>query len=126
MAEGFLFTHSEILKMSKPSKYIQQIQRHFPEIEIQSATLNDIGQHNDVLIINDSLIFRFPKFQEGIQQLAIETAILQGIHGKLTLKTPDPIYLNIETENVGEAFVGYEMIKGEPLWSKTVSSIKCT
>ncbi len=123
MAEGFLFTYSEVLRMPKQSQYIQQIQYHFPEIKIQSATFNDIGQHNDVLVINNSLIFRFPKFQEGIQQLAIETAILQGIHGKVSLKTPHPIYLNIETENVGEAFISYEMIKGEPLWSKTVSSI---
>jgi aminoglycoside 2''-phosphotransferase len=109
--------------MSKQNNYIQQIQHCYPDIEIQSVQLNAMGQHNDVLIINDHLIFRFPKFEDGIRQLAIETAILQGIQGQVSLKTPSPIYQNIETSLVGAAFIGYEMIKGEPLWRETVSSI---
>lgn len=109
--------------MSKQHKYIQEIRRCYPDIEVQSAKINDLGQHNDVLIVNDHLIFRFPKFEEGIKQLAIETAILEGIQGKVSLKIPNPIYKRIETSVVGKPFVGYEMIKGEPLWRETVSSI---
>lgn len=69
------------------------------------------------------MIFRFPKFEEGIKQLAIETAILEGIQDQVSLKIPKPIYHHMKTSVVGEAFVGYEMIKGEPLWRETVSSI---
>jgi len=109
--------------MSKQNHYIQQIHYCYPKIKILSVQFNEMGQHNDVLVVNNHLIFRFPKFEDGIGQLAIETAILEGIQGQVSLQTPTPIYQNIETSVVGEVFVGYEMIKGEPLWRETVSSI---
>ncbi len=104
--------------------YIQTIQRVYPDLLITSATLNNMGQNNDVLVINDSFIFRFPKYAAGLQQLAREAAILQGIQGYVTLDVPQPTFINLESQTVGEAFVGYQLIPGEPLWPEMIQSIR--
>ncbi len=38
----------------------------YPNISIENFYLNEIGQNNDVLIVNHSLVFRFSKYKNGI------------------------------------------------------------
>ena len=45
-------------------------------MRIERLRLNDDGQNNDVLIVNDDLIFRFPRDEEGIDKLETEVALL--------------------------------------------------
>ncbi len=97
-------------------RYTRCIQRIYPDLQIESATLNREGQSNDVLIVNQVLIFRFAKYPAALRTLRRETAILTGIQGQITLATPNPLYQNLETDTIGKAFVGYPMIAGKPLW----------
>jgi aminoglycoside 2''-phosphotransferase len=110
--------------MDRQDSYLVSIRAAYPSLEITSGELNTKGQNNDVLIINNNLIFRFPKYLQVIDQLKMETAILAGIKEYITLDVPVPKYINLEEMAVGEAFVGYPLIQGEPLWRDTYQTIR--
>ncbi len=109
--------------MNKQQLYLQNICRSYPDLQISSAAFNDQGQYNDVLIVNAELIFRFPKYAHGLPSLQLESAILNGIQGHVPLDTPRPEFINLKEQAVGEAFMGYRMIPGEPLWRDTLQAI---
>ncbi|TFJ92765.1 aminoglycoside phosphotransferase family protein [Lentibacillus salicampi] len=95
--------------------YINRIKEVYPDLEIEKAEVNDIGQNNDVLIVNDSLIFRFPKYQAGIDNMLKETDILQKLKADKHIPAPVPIYQSFEPLELGNVFTGYRMIEGSPL-----------
>jgi aminoglycoside 2''-phosphotransferase len=103
--------------------YVQQIQAHDPELRIEKTELNDMGQYSAVVIVNDALVFRFPRYAQYLDALANEAAILEGLQGRLPLPIPNPIYKVFEPLEVGHAFIGYALIPGEPLWRETVQNI---
>ncbi len=76
--------------------YIERIQAVYPELLIEDVYLNDIGQNNDVFIINNSLVFRFPKYNKGIVNLKEETKILEHISGTTSIPIPCPKYQSFE------------------------------
>jgi aminoglycoside 2''-phosphotransferase len=96
--------------------YIQVIQQVYPDLVVTSAARIPHGQNNVVLKINETFIFRFPKYSEGIHILTRETALLEHIQACLNLAIPYPTFINLADPEVGRAFVGYPLIPGEPLW----------
>jgi aminoglycoside 2''-phosphotransferase len=102
--------------MNQTQTYAQTIQRAYPDLAVETTSLNRDGQYNDVLVVNEALIFRFAKVPAALQTLRRETTILRSIRQHITLDIPNPVYCNLETTAIGEAFVGYPMIAGEPLW----------
>ncbi len=62
--------------MDRLAIYEQRIRDLYPDLQAQSVRFNDDGQNNDVLIINEEIVFRFPKYASAIQQMEIETAIV--------------------------------------------------
>jgi aminoglycoside 2''-phosphotransferase len=48
-------------------KYIERIKKVYPSLSILDCKPNEIGQNNDVLIVNESFVFRFPKYQRGLE-----------------------------------------------------------
>ncbi|WJQ84504.1 phosphotransferase family protein [Brevibacillus brevis] len=94
--------------------YIQHIQAMYPKLTITSAYFNEMGQNNDVLIVNDAYVFRFPKYSSGIEQLKVETSILRTVKPYLSLPIPAPIYLSFAEETPGRVFAGYPLLEGEP------------
>jgi aminoglycoside 2''-phosphotransferase len=109
--------------MVKTNRYIETIRSKYPAIRIRSAEINQDGQYNDVLVVNEELIFRFAKVPHAIKTLEREVIVLRYLQPKITLPIPNPIYINTETETVGEAFVGYSMIQGIPLWRNNYQQI---
>jgi aminoglycoside 2''-phosphotransferase len=104
--------------------YIQVIQQVYPDLAVTSAALLAHGQNNIVLQINETLIFRFPKYPEGIHILRRETALLKHIQACITLAIPCPTFTNLADQAVGRAFAGYPMIPGEPLSRKRLEAIE--
>jgi aminoglycoside 2''-phosphotransferase len=104
--------------------YIERIKQVYPSLSIKDWQLNEIGQNNDVIIVNGSIVFRFPKYQIGIDNLKKETEILEAINSNVSIPIPNPIYQFFEKWEVGKVFVGYELIQGSPLWKETFVSIK--
>jgi aminoglycoside 2''-phosphotransferase len=104
-------------------KYIERIKQVYPSLSIRDCQPNEIGQNNDVIIVNESIVFRFPKYQKGIDSLKKETDILEAIKNNVSIPIPNPIYQFFEKWEVGKVFVGYELIKGSPLWKARFASI---
>jgi aminoglycoside 2''-phosphotransferase len=106
------------------SSYIEHLKQVYPNLVIEDHYLNDIGQNNDVLIINNSLVFRFPKYKNGIVALKKEMEILEYLKNIVSIPIPHPIYHSFESHEPGKVFAGYHIIEGEPLWRKSVEKIK--
>ena len=109
--------------MKSQDAYLQSIRAACPELDVVSAEFNAQGQNSDVVLVNGELIFRFPKYPHVLENLKTETAILEGVRGRLPLAVPDPIYANLE-KAVGQAFAGYRLIPGEPLWRDTFGALE--
>ena len=109
--------------MNRERAYVESICKVYPDLAIETATLNQEGQYNDVLVVNEALIFRFAKYPAALQTLLREVAILESVRDYVTVEIPNPIYRNLETAAIGEAFVGYPMIAGRPLWRDLFQTI---
>lgn len=110
--------------MSDFSQEVTTIKQAYPELEIESVEPNLDGQYNTVLVVNDQLIFRFPRFEAGIEQLALETEILTAVQPYISLNVPNPIYRNFDTAVVGQSFMGYQKIAGGGLWPKVFAGLE--
>lgn len=104
--------------------FIESIQRVYPDLIIKDYYVNEIGQNNDVIVVNESLVFRFPKYNQGILQLRRETDILKYIEDKVSLLTPVPVYKSFDELEPGKVFTGYQLIEGKPLWRNSLLEIK--
>lgn len=113
--------------MIKTESYLRQIRKHYPELSVDTAILNQDGQYNDIVVVNDALIFRFAKVPESVETLTREIIILKSLQGQLSLAVPNPIYYTAEANTIGEAFIGYPMIPGKPFLFhdfKAIANIK--
>ena len=108
--------------MTDLEAYLQSIATAYPDLQVVSTGFNTQGQNSDVVVVNDELIFRFPKYAHVLEKLKTETAILEAVRGRLPLPVPEPIYPSLD-KPVGRAFAGYRMIPGEPLWRDTFGTI---
>jgi aminoglycoside 2''-phosphotransferase len=99
------------------------IHKAIPDLNIISSQLQDHGQNNLVLVINQDLIFRFPRYQSALDQMVKETTLLNRIQDYVTLPTPSPLYTHLEAP-IGEAFSAYRRLQGEPLWCETFLRIQ--
>ena len=87
-----------------------------PGIDICSAHLpiHD-GEFNDILLVNEDLVFRFPRYKDNIIAFMREIHLLAKLQGCLPLPIPNPIYVSGETAELGKVFMGYRLIPGQPL-----------
>lgn len=105
------------------TSYVNRINQVYPKLAIDDVQVNEIGQNNDVLIVNKSFVFRFPKYQKGIERLRDETIILEHVNKHITLPIPVPIYQSFETFEVRKVFTGYQLIPGTPFWRSDFAKI---
>jgi aminoglycoside 2''-phosphotransferase len=109
--------------LEKINQYIDQICRFYPHFQVSSARIDWGGQYNDVVILNEEWVFRFPKYEESIRTLEAEHALLEAIQEYVTLSIPDPAMHSQGTYVVGEVFSGYRMIDGSPLYRELYTEI---
>lgn len=110
--------------MNTTRPFIQAIQAAYPNFVIQEAAFLEDGQYNDVLLVNGRTIFRFPRYPGGLEQLALETKILTAVQPYLPLPVPNPTFVQFADATVGQAFMGYEMIPGKPLYPAAFAQIE--
>lgn len=95
---------------------VAQIHNAYPELHIHSVRLlTNSGQFSKVMIINDSLVFRFPRSTYVAQTMIREVSILRAIKKHVTLPIPDPIYVHTDPQSNTVLFMGYAMLVGEPM-----------
>ncbi len=108
--------------MPPPKAYLERIQAVYPSLTVQTARLDTSGQNSVVLVVNDAVVFRFPRYALGVQGLAVEAAILRTVRRYVNLPTPDPVYAHLDAPPA-TAFIGYPRLPGEPLGRETLHSI---
>ena len=108
--------------MRDPGIFLQAIETAFPLLEIHFARLfpRKVSQFNDVLVVNEALIFRFPRLAANAKILKKEVALLNALRDKVTLPVPNPIYHQLDREPV---FMGYPMLTGRTLRQSIVDSL---
>src|SRR5215217_7168432 len=75
------------------SKYLDRIRECFPHLVIEAVRANHDGLINDVLIVNDQLVFRFPKNDTWARELlANEVRVIQLARKYLDVNTPQIEY----------------------------------
>jgi aminoglycoside 2''-phosphotransferase len=110
--------------MDKEAICLQVIKEAHPGLDIHTAHLHTSeGQFNDVIFINDDLLFRFPRYEETINHFLQEIEVLQRLQGHVSLPIPNPIYLSTGTRSVGRVFMGYKVIPGKPLFRQVLREI---
>lgn len=110
--------------MDRRAQYLQAISNTYPDLVIETVRMhNRDGEFNDILIINDEFIFRFPRYGPGVATLVIEIAILKHIQPVVPIPVPNPIYISRDMQTVGRVFMGYRMLVGKPLWQETLAAI---
>lgn len=111
--------------MDKQELYLKHIHEAVPSLEVHIAHLHTRdGQFNDIMIVNDELIFRFPRTTHEAKILIHEVTVLGKIQNATTLPVPNPIYVQTGREVANENFMGYRMIPGEPLLRTVMHTIQ--
>lgn len=102
---------------------VDAIRRHCPGLPIRAIRRHDgDGQLNEVFIINDAWVFRFPRSDEVATNFATEIVLLHRLQSRLSLPIPNPIYHNLDAA-FGPLFMGYALLPGEPLSEETLAAI---
>jgi aminoglycoside 2''-phosphotransferase len=104
--------------------FIDRILLTCPELEIHKVQLINEGQFNHVLLINDEIIFRFPRYAHVVEQLDSELSILDPIRSLLPLPIPRILYRSNNTQTPGEVFTAYRKLPGKPFYRKQLDAIQ--
>jgi aminoglycoside 2''-phosphotransferase len=109
--------------MSTHLLYLSQIRTAIPNTPFDRIEQTG-GQFNDVVIVNREWVFRFPRYREGVAQMACEARLLEALKGRLPLPIPDPQFQRIDPPVPGLAFVGYPRLPGEPLDRESLDKVR--
>ena len=97
---------------------IVRINSVYPELPIHSVKHLGSGQNNDVYLVNESLVFRFPRNQIAATRLRTEVTILAHLQGGVPLHVPNPVYVHLAPgAECMDSFMGYEKIPGNVITS---------
>ena len=111
--------------MTTKTKLVQSIRLIYPDFQYENVRLNGgEGQFNHILIADESIIFRFPRYAPQIKNLQREVNLLKMLQGKLPIPVPNPIYYSSGVRSVGKVFMGYQMLPGRSLWRAYLQTIK--
>ena len=88
--------------------YERRIREICPELVIKSVSLNKEGLLNDVVIVNENLVFRFAKREFGYKDPQEEANVLEFLKKYITLPIPTPFYRSADA-------LAYPLIPGVTL-----------
>jgi aminoglycoside 2''-phosphotransferase len=99
--------------MLKKEEYLDFISDEYPELKINEVQVNDRGWDNVILILNGSLVFRFPKSEAVTERVETEGKLLHLLKKKEPLlQVPDYEYLY---KDLTLQCVKYTYLAGRPL-----------
>ena len=114
-----MMTHLE-----KQGELIDILLSACPGIKLQSATLVEHdGELNDILLVNDELVFRFPRHAGSIPDALREMELLPRLEPYLALPIPRPVYKSGSQAKPGQVFMGYRFLNGQPLTASVLKGL---
>lgn len=96
----------------EPPLALQLIRDQFPELSSKNIRLLGAGWDNTAFIIDEELIFRFPRREIALPLLEAEWAALPKLASRLPLPIPIPQWKGSPTPHFSWPFIGYRMIPG--------------
>jgi aminoglycoside phosphotransferase (APT) family kinase protein len=81
-------------------------------LSVSSCCLLGEGFDNLVYLINDALVFRFPRRFEAVELIRREIGILTRLIDHVTLKIPHPTYIGQASALFPRPFYGHPLLKG--------------
>lgn len=106
------------VQQDQAQKYTEKIRERFPAIEFANVDLITTGWDHDVLIVDQQLVFRFPKTDEYKARFRNEAPLLDYTSGISNIPVPKYEYLSPE-----EPFGGYPMLSGTEMTTATFSKL---
>jgi aminoglycoside 2''-phosphotransferase len=95
--------------------YVDRLRLHYPSLTVTTVERGAWGQNNDVLIVNWSLIVRFPRYRDGVDTLRQELCVLTFIGRGNALPIPRPSITSLDSPTPGDVFMGYPALPGVAL-----------
>lgn len=89
--------------------YLERIEKEL-SIKVRKYSYLKHAFGNDVFIINDEIVFRFPREKDAINHLPYEIDLLKFLKDKVRINTPSYSYISRKKH-----FAGYNIIKGKIL-----------
>ncbi len=106
---------------------LAQVQAELPDLPLRTIErLSGDNQFNDILIINETLIVRFPRHPQAVATLTREVAVLRRLQGRLPLPIPNPTLTVEAPESATVRWMAYPRIPGEPLWDDELHALPAT
>ena len=88
------------------------INAQFPELQANTARLLGVGWDNTAYLVNDALVFRFPRRQIAVPMLRSEACILSKIADYLPVPVPNPAWKGLPDGGYPWPFLGYRLLPG--------------
>jgi aminoglycoside 2''-phosphotransferase len=95
--------------------YGQIIAACFPDLAIVSCDVHSQGWDSVAVVVNNALIFRFPKRHDVEPQYQIERRLLPALDSALPLPIPDVAFFWPGGGAYPGTFIGHHLIAGAPL-----------
>lgn len=96
----------------EPPLALQLIKEQFPELNAKQIRLLGSGWDNTAFIIDEDLIFRFPRRKIALPLLEAEWCALPKLASRLPLPIPVPKWRGSPSEKFPWPFIGYRMLPG--------------
>lgn len=90
-----------------------RIETAFPELAPCDVVAYAEGWDNFVVLVNQHLVFRFPRREIAIQSLRHELHVLPQLVNRLPVPIPCPQYICGQDEGDKTLFVGYQRLPGQ-------------
>lgn len=96
----------------EPPLALQLIKEQFPKLEPEKIRLLGVGWDNTAFVINEDLIFRFPRREFALPLLEAEWSFLPKLAPQLPVPIPVPKWKGTPTSQFPWPFIGYRMLPG--------------
>lgn len=96
----------------EPPLALDLIREQFPDLTLFKIRLLGAGWDNTAFVINEDLIFRFPRREIAVPLLETEWCILPKLASRLSLPIPIPKWRGSSTSRFPWPFIGYKMLAG--------------
>ena len=96
----------------EPALALQLIQKQFPELGATKIKLLGTGWDNSAFLVDESLIFRFPRREIALPLLETEWCILPKLAPLIPLPIPVPRWKGSPALGFPWPFIGYRMLPG--------------
>ncbi|MES2504213.1 MAG: phosphotransferase [Myxococcota bacterium] len=98
------------------------ISQQFPKLTVDTILPMGAGWDNTAYLVNQNLVFRFPRRQIAVDLMTHESRVLTQIAHRLPLPVPLPIYIGQASTHFPWPFSGYTLLPGQTACEAALSA----